>query len=63
MRKCPRCHKEMKEECYLKDTAQAISDYTIVDKDENLKKTEYPLKAALCKTCGYVELYVDLDEE
>lgn len=63
MRKCPRCHKEMKEDCYIKDEAQAVSDYLIIEKDEDLKKQSYPLKAALCKTCGYVELYVDLSEE
>ena len=30
---------------------------------ENLKKKEYSLKAALCKKCGYVELYVDVKED
>lgn len=63
MRKCPRCHKEMKEDCYLKDSSQVLSDYTVVEKDENFKKTEYLLKVAVCKSCGYVELYVDLDKE
>ena len=32
-------------------------------KNENLKKKEYALKAALCKSCGYVELYVDINED
>ncbi|MBS5113562.1 MAG: hypothetical protein KHZ15_12890 [Coprobacillus cateniformis] len=63
MRKCPRCHKEMKEDCYVKDTAQAISDFVVVEKKEDLKKKEFPLKAAVCKSCGYVELYVDVNEE
>ena len=63
MRKCLRFHKEMKEDCYLKDEAQAISDYTIVEKDENFKKINHPLKAAICKICGYVEFYVDVDED
>lgn len=63
MRKCPRCHKEMKEDCYIKDTAQPISNFTIIEKNENLKKKEYALKAALCKSCGYVELYVDINED
>ena len=62
MRKCPRCHKEMTEECYLQDSAQPISDYVVVQKNEDLKKIEYPLKVSLCKTCGYVEMYVDLDK-
>lgn len=63
MRKCPRCHKEMKENCYLKDNAQPISDYEVIEKDDDLKKCKYPLKAALCKYCGYTELYVELKEE
>ncbi|MEG0276326.1 MAG: hypothetical protein RR630_04780 [Coprobacillus sp.] len=63
MRKCPRCHKEMKENCYLKDNAQPISDYELIEKDDNFKKSKYPLKAAVCKSCGYVEMYVDLEKE
>ena len=63
MRKCPRCHDEMKENCYIKDTAQPISDFTLIEKNENLKEKEYSLKAALCKKCGYVELYVDVKED
>ena len=39
-----------------------ISDYVVVQKNEDLKKIEYPLKVSLCKTCGYVEMYVDLDK-
>ena len=44
MRKCPRCHSEMKEDCYIKDTAQPISDFVIIEKNENLKKKEHSLK-------------------
>ncbi len=63
MRKCPRCHKEMKEDCYLKDNAKQISDFQIIEKDDDFKKKTYSLKGAICKSCGYVELYVDLEEE
>lgn len=63
MRKCPRCHKEMKENCYLKDQAPAISAFALIEKKEDYKKIEYPLKAGLCKSCGYVEFYVDIDKE
>lgn len=63
MRKCPRCHQEMKEDCYVKDGAQPVYDYQIVKKDSDFKKSSYPLKAALCETCGYVELYVEYDKE
>lgn len=61
--KCPRCHKIMKEDCYLKDAAHSLSDLTLVEKTEDLKKIEYPLKAALCKNCGYVKFYVDVEVE
>ncbi len=53
----------MKEDCYVKDEAQPISDFTIVEKNEDLKKKERPLKAAICKSCGYVELYIDMNED
>jgi len=63
MKICPKCKAEMKENCYLKDGAHKLSDLSVVEKDENLKKQEYPLKAAICKKCGYVELYVDIQKE
>lgn len=63
MRKCPRCHNDMIENCYLEDSAQPIYDYHIIEKDSNYKKKSYPLKAALCKHCGYIELYVDTNSE
>ncbi|MCD7840011.1 MAG: hypothetical protein LUG46_05205 [Erysipelotrichaceae bacterium] len=63
MRKCPRCHKEMQENCYIVDEAQPISDFSVIEKKPDLKKIVYPLKAAICKTCGYVETYVDVEEE
>ena len=63
MRKCPRCHQEMVDDCYLHDLAQPMTNYVLIEKDEDLKKTQYPLKAALCKTCGYMELYADLKNE
>lgn len=61
--KCPRCHKIMKENCYLKDSAQDLTDLMVIEKTDDLKKIEYPLKAALCKSCGYVKFYVDINKE
>jgi predicted Zn-ribbon and HTH transcriptional regulator len=63
MKKCPRCHHEMSEDCYLIDSAQPISDFTVIVKDENLKKKQYPIKAAVCNHCGYIELYAEMKEK
>jgi len=63
MKKCPRCHQEMSEDCYLNDSAQPISDFTVIVKDEDLKKKQYPVKVAVCKKCGYIELYAELDKD
>ena len=63
MRKCPRCHHEMQEDCYLEDKAEPIYDYHVIEKKSDYKKVSYPLKAALCKSCGYVEFYVDTNNE
>ncbi len=62
LRKCPYCHQEMKNDCYLKDNASTLSDYVIIEKDDDFKKTQHIVKAAICKKCGYIELYVDLKE-
>ena len=52
----------MEKDCYLKDQGTVLSDFIVIEKDENYKKTEHVVKAAICKKCGYVELYVDLNE-
>ena len=62
LRKCPYCNQEMEKDCYLKDQGTVLSDFIVIEKDENYKKTEHVVKAAICKKCGYVELYVDLNE-
>ena len=64
MRKCPRCHKEMKEDCYIKDTAQPISDFTIIEKNENLKKKEYALTQWYSSICneGDNEVTIFIDD-
>lgn len=63
MKKCPRCHHEMAEDCYLSDTALPISDFIVIEKDENLKKKQHPVRVAMCKDCGYIELYAELEKE
>lgn len=63
MKICPICKNIMKDDCFIKNNASTLSDYELVEKDPvTLKKTKHSLKAALCKHCGYVELYVDLEK-
>lgn len=62
LRKCPYCHQEMENDCYLKDKGATLSDFVVIEKDSNYKKIEHIIKAAICKKCGYVELYVDIEE-
>lgn len=62
-RKCPICNEVMETECYLKDRGSVLSDFIIIRKDENYKKTEHIVKAAMCTHCGHIELYVDLKKE
>lgn len=57
---CPKCHHEMSENCYLVDKAQSLSDFIVIEKDHNLKKTQYPIQVALCKHCGHIEFYTDI---
>lgn len=60
LRKCPICQAEMATNCYVKDRSSVLSDFVIVKKDENYKKTEHVMKAAVCPKCGHVELYVEI---
>ncbi len=64
MKTCPICQNIMKEDCYIKNNASTLSDYELIEKDPmTLKKTKHSLKAALCKKCGHIEFYVELNEE
>ena len=63
MNKCPKCGAVMSKDCYIEDAAKTISNLIVVEKDNNLKKTKYPIKAMLCKTCGYVELYAEMEKK
>lgn len=58
--KCPVCHQEMSMDCYLHDKAQTLSDFIVIEKDDNLKKTQYPVQVALCKHCGHIEFYAEI---
>ena len=35
LRKCPYCHQEMEKDCYLKDQGTVLSDFIVIEKDEN----------------------------
>ncbi len=63
MRKCPRCHKMMSDNAYLIDQGHAVSDFVIVQKSTDLKKSKKPLKVAVCPECGYVEFYIETQEK
>lgn len=63
MKKCPKCQSEMIEDCYLNDSAQTLSHFVVVQKDEDLKKKRYPVKVVMCKECGYLEFYASLDKK
>ena len=60
---CPKCNGEMNMDCYIQDSAKSISNLVLIEKDNNLKKKTHLVKAALCKTCGYIELYAEPKEE
>lgn len=50
----------MSMDCYLHDKAQTLSDFIVIEKDDNLKKTQYPVQVALCKHCGHIEFYAEI---
>lgn len=62
IRKCPYCHIEMTDDCYVRDKATALNDFVIIEKDNNYKKIEHVIKAAICKKCGHIEMYIENDE-
>ncbi len=59
MRKCLRCNTIMREDGYMEDQGVQISDFVIVEKGEDLKKTKHPIKIAICPECGYLEFYLE----
>lgn len=63
MRICPNCKCEMDENSYLSDRGIRLSDVHIIRHNDDYTKTDYPLKAAICPSCGHVEFYVELHPE
>ena len=60
---CPNCKCQMIEDNYLSDEGIRLSDLRIIKRNDDYTKEAYPLKAAICPSCGHVEFYVDLHPE
>ncbi|MGN1183512.1 MAG: hypothetical protein ACI4SR_10935 [Faecalibacillus sp.] len=57
---CPRCQKEMNDNCYVKDIGKASLSYLqLIIQNEDFSKEKKEIKAAYCQKCGYVELFID----
>lgn len=58
---CPRCNKELSTNCYIKDKGiNTLSYLELIIKNNQFNKEHKEIKSCYCKTCGYVELYVDV---
>lgn len=60
VKKCPYCQVNMDMDCYLKDRNSVLNDFILIKKDNNYKKSEHVLQAAMCPKCGYIEFYTQL---
>lgn len=59
MYKCPCCQSVMNNNFYLKNRAETLDDYVIIEKMPNFKKRVHPLNVAVCPNCGYVFFYIE----
>ena len=58
---CPRCNSELSTNCYVKDKGINTLSYSeLIIKNDQFSKEHKEIKSCYCKTCGYVELYVDV---
>ncbi len=58
---CPRCNSELSTNCYIKDKGiNTLSYLELIIKNDQFNKEHKEIKSCYCKTCGYVELYVDV---
>lgn len=58
---CPRCNSELSTNCYVKDKGiNTLSYLELIIKNDQFSKEHKEIKSCYCKTCGYVELYVDV---
>ena len=57
----PRCNSELSTNCYVKDKGiNTLSYLELIIKNDQFSKEHKEIKSCYCKTCGYVELYVDV---
>lgn len=60
---CPRCNEPLFSNCYVKDKGiNTLSYLELIIKKEQFQKENKEIKSCYCSKCGYVELYVDIDD-
>lgn len=60
---CPRCNEPLFSNCYVKDKGiNTLSYLELIIKKEQFQKKNKEIKSCYCSKCGYVELYVDIDD-
>lgn len=61
---CPRCRIEMSNNCYIRDLGKSTLSYLqLIIQNSNFAKEEKEIKACYCQKCGYVELYIDPQDQ
>lgn len=61
---CPRCSKELSTNCYVKDKGiNTLSYLELIIKKDQFNKERKEIKSCYCPSCGYVELYIDIDHQ
>lgn len=60
---CPRCNEPLSTNCYVKDKGiNTLSYLELIIKKDQFQKEKKEIKSCYCSKCGYVELYVDVDD-
>ena len=60
---CPRCNEPLFSNCYVKDKGiNTLSYLELIIKKDQFQKENKEIKSCYCSKCGYVELYVDIDD-
>lgn len=60
---CPRCNELLSTNCYVKDKGiNTLSYLELIIKKDQFFKEQKEIKSCYCSKCGYVELYIDIDD-
>ena len=60
---CPRCNEPLSSNCYVKDKGiNTLSYLELIIKKDQFQKENKEIKSCYCSKCGYVELYIDIDD-